>query len=237
MCGRFTQTRPLEDLIERFAVLKAAGARDVQPSYNIAPGQDAALVIAFRERMLKRMRWGLVPSWSKTAKTEFTMINARAETLADKKVYSQLLPHKRCLVPSDGFYEWKKGGGRGRPPHRFVVDSGETYAYAGLWDEWAASDGSELFTFVIVTTEANDCVRPIHDRMPVILRREDEEAWLDPDNRSWASLLALLKPFPAERMRAYPVSARVNSPQVNDPGCIAETLPPIPPSEPQLELF
>ncbi len=203
MCGRFTETVSYEKLERRFAIRRAA-KKDVPPRYNIAPGQEAVVITGHGERTLDFMLWGLKLPGGHLA------INARAETLADKPSFRRLLPKQRCLIPADGFYEWRKGGGSKRP-FRFVRKDREPFAFAGLWD-----DG--LFT--IVTTSANACVAPYHDRMPVILRHEEEDAWLDtglPPER----LSRILSPYPADRMEAYPVAPLVNKVRNDSPECIA----------------
>jgi putative SOS response-associated peptidase YedK len=165
------------------------------------------------------MHWGLVPSWAKDTSIGNRMINARAETLTEKRTFKALLGRKRCLVLADGFYEWQKRE-RGKLPMRFVLRDQGPFAFAGLWDSWRKPDGNELQSFTIITTGANDLLRRVHERMPVILDRESEEVWLDLDLKDPAKLRPLLKAYPSRDMEAYCVSKLVNSPANDMPECI-----------------
>ena len=216
MCGRYAITSPLEAIIEAFAV---KGARpNLQPRYNAAPSQDLPVVRAGREgRELILMRWGLVPSWSKGPDSRYSMINARAETVASKPAYRGPFRQRRCLVPANGFYEWKKTAD-GKQPYFIALATGEALAFAGLWDHWTGPEGEAITSFTIIVTAANDCVRPIHDRMPVILGPDDHESWLGERGApSRTKLAIMLRPYPAELMLAYPVSRDVNSPANDSP--------------------
>ena len=169
---------------------------------------------------LAQFQWGLIPSWAKDPKIGSRMINARAETLAEKPSYRTALTRRRCLIPADGFYEWReadnpKEGGR-TPMYFHRADDDALFAFAGLWDEWHAPDGSPLRSCTIITGTPNPLVAPIHDRMPIILRPENESAWLDPSLRDPDALTALLAPYPADVMDVYAVSRQVNSPAVDD---------------------
>jgi len=217
MCGRYTQTASPDALILRFGF--KSGDIIVKRRYNLAPGQEAPVVLMEEGRTLSLMGWGLVPSWAKEPSIGYKMINARAETVAEKASFKRLLPARRCLVLADGFYEWARLE-RGKAPMRFTLKGGAPFAFAGLWDRWRKPDGGELITFTIITTRANELMKPVHDRMPVILERAGEEPWLDPDVKGAAELGALLKPFPAEGMEAYYVSPLVNSPRNDVPQCI-----------------
>ena len=163
------------------------------------------------------MQWGLVPSWAKDPSIGNKMINARAETLAEKPSFKGLIGKRRCLVLADGFYEWRKEG-KGKIPMRFTLRGGEPFSFAGLWDSWKKPAGGELFSFTIITTQANNLLRPIHERMPVILNKEGEEKWLDPD---FKEIHELLVPYPVEMMEFYDVSKLVNSPRNDLPQCIS----------------
>ncbi len=222
MCGRYAITSPLEAIIEAFAI---KGARpNLQPRYNAAPSQDLPVIRTGRQgRELAFMRWGLVPSWSKGPDSRYTMINARAETVASRPAYRGPFRHRRCLVPANGFYEWKQETG-GKQPYFITLASGEPFAFAGLWDQWTSPEGDEILSFTIIVTEANDTIRPIHDRMPVILSPDDYEPWLGEDSSPSRTRLAImLRPYPAERMRTYPVSRDVNSP-TNDSPALLESI-------------
>lgn len=216
MCGRYAITSPLEAIIEAFAVRDVSS--NLQPRYNAAPSQDLPVIRSGRSgRELAVMHWGLVPSWSKGPDSRYSMINARAETVASKPAYRGPFRHKRCLVPADGFYEWKKSAD-GKQPYFITLSAGGPFAFAGLWDHWTGPEGEEITSFTIIVTVANDCVRPIHDRMPVILGPEDYESWLGERGApSRTKLAIMLRPYPAELMRAFPVSRDVNSPTNDGP--------------------
>ena len=221
MCGRFTIAEDVELLQERFEFENTQ--IDFKPRYNLAPGQEAPVVVMEDTRCLEMMRWGLVPFWAKEISTGYKMINARAETLAQKPSFSRSFKEKRCLVLADGFFEWKKvEGSNSKIPMRLVLKDREPFAFAGLWDEWQPPDGDELRSFTIITTEANDIIRPIHERMPVILRKEDEVKWLDPDIKDPEKLSKLLISYPSGMMYAHEVSSRINSPKNDSPECIRE---------------
>jgi len=218
MCGRFTYAKEFREIRIRYNV-----ERDFplfRPRYNIAPGQEVAVVFN-RDggRSLGMMHWGLIPSWAKDPSIGNKMINARAETLSEKPSFKRLIAKRRCLVLSDGFYEWRKEGKR-KAPMRIRLKTGEPFGFAGLWDSWRKPDGSDLQTFTIITTEANELLKPIHDRMPVILPEEAEQQWLGFDVKDTSELLSLLKPYPSDLMEAYDVSLLVNSPRNDLPECI-----------------
>lgn len=180
------------------------------------------MVVRDGSRVLRLMHWGLVPSWAKDPSIGNRMINARAETVHQKPSFKKLLGRRRCLVLADGFYEWRKVQG-GKIPMRLVLKGREPFSFAGLWDSWQRPDGGEHQSFTIITTISNDLLKPIHDRMPVILQPEGEEKWLAPDVKDMAALVSFLKPFPSNLMEAYEVSRLVNSPMNDRPECILET--------------
>ena len=218
MCGRYTETASLKDLKARFGF--AEPGFDLKPRYNIAPTQEAPVVIAADGRQLRLFRWGLIPSWAKDAAIGNKMINARAETVAEKPSFKRPLQRSRCLVLADGFYEWRKeAGGAGKTPMRIVLKSREPFAMAGLWDTWKAPDGKNVESFTVITTAANGVMRPIHERMPVILKKEDEDLWLDVKAGTEA-VTKLLAPCPDEDIEAYEVSRLVNSPANDTKGCV-----------------
>lgn len=235
MCGRYTQTRSTRELIERFAV-SASLLDQLAPRYNIAPSQPAPIVrMDNQQRVLAPMQWGFVPFWADDPQMGQRMINARAESAAEKPAYKAAFRRRRCLVPADGFFEWQKTS-RGKRPMYVRVDGGELFGFAGLWDRWQSPDGSPLETFTILTTEANELLKPIHSRMPVIVPAEREAQWLDPGAEGPAAVEPILAPFPADRMSATPVSRRVNSPAHDDPSCI-ETVEQPTEGPTQRELF
>ncbi len=217
MCGRYTQTANPEALMFRFGFSMQDVA--LKPRYNLAPGQLAPVVVNEDTKTLVMMQWGLVPSWAKEPSIGYKMINARSETLAEKTSFKRLLPSRRCLILADGFYEWAKLK-KGKAPMRFFLKGGEPFAFAGLWDRWKKPDGNELRTYTIITTQANELLKPVHDRMPVILNREDEDKWLDPEWKDAQKLGELLKPFAADQMESHYVSLMVNSPKNDLAQCI-----------------
>lgn len=219
MCGRYTQSITPARIAERFGVV-GPFPPELKPRYNIAPSQDAPVVVLIEGPRVELFRWGMIPSWSKDAALGLRMINARAETVASKPSYRKSFKRARCLVIADGFYEWKTNpDGRAKTPMRIRLKSSEPFAMAGLWDQWTGNDEKEIRSFTIITTTANEGLSQIHERMPVILKREDESRWLDPETQPEA-LTGLLKPYPTDGMEAYPVSRLVNSPRNDSPQCI-----------------
>ena len=217
MCGRFTQTVSAAKVAEAFGVQEIAG--DIRPSYNVAPTQPVAVVVTDGKKRLVSMRWGLVPSWAKDLSIGNKLINARAETITEKASFRTAFKKRRCLVVADGFYEWQKIGDAKRPMY-IQLRSREPFGMAGLYEVWHSPEGGEVTSCTIITTEANDLMQPIHDRMPVIIPKESHDLWLDPRVQDTAVLLGLLKPYSAGEMGAHLVSKRVNSPGYNAPDCI-----------------
>ncbi len=213
MCGRYTTIAPKLVLEKRF---DASFKPEATPNYNAAPSQQLPVILNTEPGQIQLLQWGLIPGWVKDLKAAPKPINARAETLADKPSFRQLLQRRRCLVPADSFYEWQVTA-QGKVPHRILLRNEEPFAFAGLWDEWLdKSTGEVRPTFTIITTEPNDLMAPIHNRMPVMLQdREAELAWLD-DSVSLTDHQALLLPYSADLMKAYTVTTRVNSPAHND---------------------
>ncbi len=216
MCGRYAIQASGPTIAARFSATSSPIAAEFQPRFNIAPTQSIPIVVGREERQLEMMQWGLIPSWSKEPKANYSTINARAEGIEDKPAYRKPLRSQRCLVPATGFYEWTKPvGSKEKIPYHVRLkglDGGpQLFALAGLYDIWRGPDGKELKTYTIVTTEANELIKPLHERMAVILPRELEEAWLDPRLTEPAQILPLLKPYPPELMEVYTVSTQVNS--------------------------
>ena len=218
MCGRFTLTISPEQLQDQFG-LSEPPSPDLAPRYNIAPTQAVAVVTNSTDRKLEIFQWGLIPSWAKDPKIGNKLINARAETLAEKPSFRTALKRRRCLVVADGFYEWKKDGAR-KTPMYIQMEDGRPFGFAGLWEVWQPPDGSLLKTCTIITTEPNELTATIHNRMPAILPPEAYDAWLKPGELAAEEVLPLLRPYDARRMKATPVSTRVNSPSVDSPECI-----------------
>ena len=215
MCGRFVQYSAPDVYAGAFELESLCEAK---PHYNLAPTQA---VLAVRrtnsgKRELVALRWGLVPAWSKGPDNHYSMINARAETVKSKPAYRNAFKHRRCLIPAEGFYEWKTQPG-GKTPFLIRRKDSAPFALAGLWERWHGEDGQALESCTIIVTDANDLVRGIHERMPVILERDDYAAWLDPDNGDTGALTALLRPADPGPWTLHSVSRLVNSPRNDTP--------------------
>jgi putative SOS response-associated peptidase YedK len=196
-----------------------AFSADVKPSYNIAPGREVAALVHDRVNRLVSFRWGLIPSWTKNPTIEKGMINARAETLAEKPSFRDSFKKRRCLVLANGYYEWKKVG-RNKLPHYVYPVSERPFGFAGLYDTWRSKDGETLNTCTIITTEPNELLRPLHDRMPVIVPKDRESLWLDNSVAGEKSLLSMLRASVSEALEVREVSTLVNSPLNDVPECI-----------------
>ena len=213
MCGRFAQAYSWAELIAFYRLVDKIAPR-LAASWNVAPAHSAGVVVLGGDGpRFRPMRWGLVPSWAKDPSIGSKLINARAETLAEKPAFRQALKSRRCVVPITGFYEWRREA-RGKQPYFIGGADGQPLSLAGLWEDW-----NGLLTFAIVTVPANEKLAPIHDRMPAILAPDEARAWLKTGDA------ALLKPCPPSALAAWPVSARVNSPANNDPALV-EQVPP-----------
>jgi len=218
MCGRYRLSRRKQILAEHFDALP--GDQDWDPHYNIAPTQ---LVPVIRQsptqprRDLSLMRWGLIPSWAKDISGP-PLINARSETAATMPSFREPFKSRRCLVPADGFYEWRKTGA-GRQPFCFEVRNGELFAFAGLWDRWKDPTGQWIRSCSILTTTPNLITAAVHDRMPVILNRDNYDLWLDPGMANVKAVAGLLQPYDARSLKCYPVSTRINQVQNDDAEC------------------
>ncbi|MCY4652406.1 MAG: SOS response-associated peptidase [Dehalococcoidia bacterium] len=227
MCGRFTLIA-WDEVEQRFLpagsgmeIIRERFAETGPERYNIAPAQDVITITGDGEANAAQfMRWGLVPSWAKDVSIGSRMINARAETLAERPSFRVAFRRRRCLVVADSFYEWKRDG-RKRTPMRISLESGELFGFAGLWESWKGPEGRRIQSCTIVTTEANEFLAPIHNRMPVILSRDAEPMWLDPDVQDTDALSELLASYPSDLMNAYEVSSVVNSAANDVPECIA----------------
>lgn len=227
MCGRFTLRSPASVLAEQFAVFEMP---PFTPRFNIAPSQPVLIVrLAPQqpepEREAVWLRWGLIPSWAKDPAIGNRMINARAETVAEKPAFRAALRRRRCLVAADGFYEWQRRG-KQKQPHFIRMRDDRPFGFAGLWEAWEGPDHSDIQSCTLLTTEPNELIRPIHDRMPVIVAAKNYQQWLDPAIQP-AELSGMLCPYPSDQMTADPVSTLVNNPANDAPNCI----------EPQRDLF
>lgn len=224
MCGRYTLTATPEAIQQAFNL--GTLPDDLPPRYNIAPTQHVPIITNHAPDVLTIVRWGLIPSWSRDAAAAARMINARAETVDEKPSFRSAFKRRRCLIPADGFFEWTaQQGGRKRPYYIHHVDHA-VFAFAGLWELWHSPEGDEVQTCTIITSEPNDLIRPLHNRMAVILDPADYDLWLSPDELPAAALKPLLRPYPAEKMAAYPVSTLVNSPANDTPQTIIPDEPP-----------
>ncbi|MDO8944392.1 MAG: SOS response-associated peptidase [Desulfobacterales bacterium] len=215
MCGRFVLSTPPAELVSRFGLDECV---DFGPRYNIPPGTDIPVIrqSPAGKRVLGLLRWGLVPHWAKDPGIGARLNNARGESVAEKPSFRDAFKRRRCLIPASGFYEWQAAGGI-KQPYYISLKSGEAMALGGLWESWQAPDGNILRTTCIITTGPNEIMRPIHERMPVIVAPEDWQAWLDAPADNVAGMLA---PYPAAAMQAWPVSRRVSKAQEDDAGLI-----------------
>lgn len=233
MCGRYSNAKDLSDLAQ--AVEFVCRVMFFAPRYNIAPRQQAPVIVRTKGQTEARlMRWGLVPSWAKDESISDKLINARAETLAEKTSFRKPFASQRCLIPADGFYEWQRSE-RGKTPFRFTMNGGSLFCFAGLWERWVRPPQRDEFvfddlgdepqpsrvleTFTVITTEANDMMRPVHDRMPVILEPQHYAWWID-ERRKGEDLKILLRPFRPEAMDCHRVSPLVNNVKNDGPECI-----------------
>ena len=221
MCGRFTLFTDIEEIKERFDI-QGSFDEEYQFSYNIAPSQSVLSVIndGVRNR-LGYLRWGLIPFWAKDEKAGYKMINARAETIAEKASFRHAYKKKRCLIIADSFYEWKKTPER-KIPMRIKLKNHAPLGMAGLWESWKSPEGISIYSCSVITTVPNELMTSIHDRMPVILKPEDEKDWLNPSTNDPAYLQQYLKSFDSEQMEAFEVSTDVNSTKNNSPNLIQQ---------------
>ena len=218
MCGRYRLSRSKQFLAEHFGT---EPDDDWVPRYNIAPTQSVPVIrqrLQEPKRLGSNMRWGMIPFWAKDANIGVKMINARAETVATKPSFRDALKKRRCLIPSDGFYEWVRNG-KAKTPFCFALADDSVFAFAGLWDSWRSTDGQTVETCTIITTTPNALCADVHDRMPVILPADAHDLWLDPGFQETNDICDLLKPFDPALMRRFELSSRVNSVKNDDPAC------------------
>lgn len=220
MCGRFTLRTPPAELAEFFGLFREP---DVRPRFNISPTQSVGAIRFDQDKTPREwvtLRWGLIPSWAKDAKIGNRLINARSESVAEKPAFRAAFKRRRCLIPADGFYEWKKLDAKTKQPYHITLPDGGPFAFAGLWEHWTAPDGGEVESCTIVTTEANEQMEELHDRMPVILSRENYDQWLNPGIQDREALEPLLRSC-GDELRFTAVSTVVNSPRNESAECIA----------------
>lgn len=221
MCGRYRLSRRKQIIAQHFDAI--SDAEDWTPRYNVAPTQPVPVIRQHPTeptRHLSQMRWGLIPSWSKDASGAARMINARSETAHTLPAFRDAMKYRRCLVPADAFYEWKRSG-TVKQPYCFEVRGGELFAFAGLWEGWKDPSSAWIKSCTILTTTPNAVTGAIHDRMPVILEPSDYDLWLDPGMKDTAAISDLLTPFDASAMRCYPISSRINQVAKDDESCAA----------------
>jgi putative SOS response-associated peptidase YedK len=221
MCGRYRLSRTEKQIAEHFEIAEEI---EWSPRYNIAPAQPVAVVRQNPERPVRqfsKMRWGLIPFWAKDANIGYKLINTRAETVAEKPAFRESFKIRRCLIPGDGFYEWKKVG-KSKQPFHFGMRDNSIFAFAGIWDRWKNPQGEVIETCSILTTTPNLLCADVHDRMPVILPVGHYDLWLDPGFKGTDDLKELLHPFEAKLMKRYPVNTRVNLVRNDDPECAVE---------------
>lgn len=219
MCGRYRLSRRKQIVEEYFD--SVSSEEDWAPRYNIAPTQPVPVIRQHPKepvRQISTMRWGLIPSWARDASGAASMINARLETASTKPAFRDALKSRRCLIPADGFYEWRRDG-KTKQPFCFEVNQGQLFAFAGLWDRWKNPSGEWVKTCSILTTTPNAVTSAVHDRMPVILDPNSYDLWLDPGMNNVVEVSNLLKPFDAGLMRSYPVSTRINHVANDDEEC------------------
>ncbi len=219
MCGRFTLTADPAEIIDVFGDFTFP--TQFSPRYNIAPTQPILAIPNNPDRKADFFIWGLIPSWAKDPSIGNKLINARGETIAEKPSFRGGFKYKRCIIPTDGFYEWKASPGeKTKTPYFIHMKDRKPFAFAGLWDEWQSPDGGAVRTCTIITTEPNELMSTLHNRMPVILAPKDYALWLDPAPQTPEKLVHLIKPFPADAMSAHSVSTLVNKPGNDRPECV-----------------
>jgi putative SOS response-associated peptidase YedK len=206
MCGRFILLTDLSVIVESFGIQEIAA--EYKPGVNISPGQFIAAVVHDDKKRLVAFRWGLIPAWANDPSIGYKMFNARAETVAEKPSFRCAFQKRRCLIPVDGFYEWQKAG-KAKKPFCFSLKSGHPFGLAGLYETWISPEQGPINTATIITTEPNDLIRPIHDRMPVIIPKDKQAEWLDPHNDNLNELSSLLKPYPSDEMAISEVDAKM----------------------------
>ncbi len=219
MCGRYVLHVYLSEITDQFEVYEVEWVWE--PNYNIAPGNNVPGVIKNGENRLKALRWGLIPHWAKEESIGYRMINARAETLAEKPAFRRAFQKQRCIIPANGFYEWRhEENKKKKTPFYISLRSGKLMGFAGLYETWKSEDDKIITSCTIITTRPNEIVQPLHNRMPVILGPDKREMWLDKTIQDPMELMPLLKPYDAKEMVSHEVSDKVNSTKYNRPDCI-----------------
>lgn len=222
MCGRFAQFNPLGVIKDLFDIEETTC--QVTPSYNIAPSQEVLSVINHGGNRLGKLHWGLIPFWVKELKKSSGIINARSETLKEKPAFKKAFKHRRCLIIADGFYEWKKEG-KNRKPYYICLQSGKSFAFAGLWETWKQQEDMRYNSCTIITRDASERISEIHERIPAVLTDDALKTWLDPDIRDYSLLESLLVDGCVDDFHYYPVCDKVNSVKINNPECMKRISP------------
>jgi len=219
MCGRYSQQQSAEVIAQAFQVNNVP---PLKPRYNIAPTQSVATILqSAKTRQFKMLHWGLIPSWAKDTKISSKLINARAETVAEKPSFRSAFQKRRCLILADGFYEWQQQEDKQKQPFYFRMSDQSPFVFAGLWEHWNEKEtGETIESCTIITTEPNELMKSVHNRMPVILEPKDYDLWLDPEVKKSELLQPLLKPYPPEEMTVFAVSKAVNKPSNDTAECI-----------------
>ncbi|MCM3764552.1 SOS response-associated peptidase [Neobacillus niacini] len=223
MCGRFTLTASIDQILDRFDIQAFLDEENYAPSYNIAPSQSVlAIINDGKANRMGFLKWGLIPPWAKDPSIGYKMINARAETIAEKPSFRKAFQKKRCLIIADSFYEWKRHNDKTKTPMRIKLKYEDLFAMAGIWEQWKSPEGKSVFSCSVITTTPNELMTEIHDRMPVILKPEDEKTWLNPAINDPKEMARFLVPLDHNLMEAYQVSPLVNSPKNNSIELIQE---------------
>jgi len=221
MCGRFHRSSPVKIIRSEFEIRRAF--EDVAPSYNIAPAEQILIITHEEENNIILSQWGFIPSWAKDPSIAHKTINARAETVAVKPMFRSAFKKHRCLIVADGFYEWQKRE-KSKVPFHIRLRTHRPFGMAGLYSHWTSPEGKTVCTCTIITTLANDLITAIHDRMPVIVPKDKEDLWLDPEVQNTGELLSMLGPYPSEEMEMYEVSTKVNIPAFRSHEAIAPVM-------------
>lgn len=227
MCGRSSLSKTEKEIEERFNATFYSDELERYnplPSFNVAPTHMHPVITSDNKEHLQFYRWGFIPFWAKDIKVGYKMINARKESIMDKSFYRSALKTRRCIVPFDGFYEWKKTQ-NGKQPYRITTTNTDIFSVAGLWSSWDSTEGNTIYSFTLITQEPNDLMKDIHDRMPALLLPEQEALWLD-ENIQPEEALSQIEPYPDDLMHAYTVSTRVGNVRNNDEDLIKEIKPP-----------
>jgi putative SOS response-associated peptidase YedK len=221
MCGRFTITVTMEE-VEKLCEAEFEKQEDelmlFPPNYNASPGQKLPVITNEAPNKIVNYRWGLIPFWAKDPTIGYKLINARSESILEKPSFKNAFKKRRCLIPADGYYEWDKKG-KEKKPYRITLKNGELFSFAGIWETWTDKSKNQIRTFSIITTEANELTKKLHDRMPCILNLEQKSDWLDIDLPEEVAS-EMLKQYPSSKMKMYEVSPKVNSPKNNTPDLV-----------------